>query len=331
MPGSVVAMTGVELHPVEGAGVEVHCTDITELSDAAFEQVESAFRDHGLLYFREQFVTDGWFLRFAARWGQVRPDPELPTHPDLPSLGVVHRPADRVDNHGGQLHSDRSFEPDPPAGALLVARELPLGGGGTHFANLYAAYDALDSATRRHLEGLRAIHRSPDGQVEHTHPLVIRHPVSGRAVLYANPTFTADIEGMDPNESLALLNQLFAHCTADEFCHTFNWEPGSIVLWDNRAVLHLALNDYPGQARTLHRALLAGTALPPAAAAAPSDPTIAQRAGTTVAGAVVTAAMLGLGHVIEPDKARPDIEITADAPEQEPLDELDFGSLPPLD
>ena len=325
-------MSGVELHPVEGAGVEVVCPDLTELTDAEFEQIEAAFRDHGLLYFREHYVTDAWFAEFAQRWGTLRDDPEVPSHHGLPRLGVVHRSSDDSEIHGGRWHSDRSFEPVPPAATLLIARELPLGGGATRFANLYDAYDALDSATRRHLEGLSALHRSPEGNAAQLHPLVIRHPISGRAVLYANPTFTTDIAGIEPAESLALLNQLFAHCTSPEFCHTFEWDPGSMVLWDNRAVLHLAVDDYPGQTRTMHRALVGGVKLVQAASAgSPADPTLAQRAGTTVAGAVVTAAMLGLGHVIEPEKARPDIEITADAPEPEPLDTLDFGSLPPLD
>lgn len=325
-------MSGVELHPVEGAGAEVVCADLTELTHAEFEQIEAAFRDHGLLYFREQYVTDEWFAGFAQRWGTLRDDPELPTHPTARRLGVVHRAADDTQIHGGRWHSDRSFEPEPPAATLLVARELPLSGGATRFANLYDAYDALDSATRRHLEGLTAVHRSPDGRWERPHPLVIRHPISGRSVLYANPSFTTDIVGIEPTESLALLNQLFAHCMSDEFCHTFEWDPGSMVIWDNRAVLHLAMDDYRGETRTMHRALVRGVELRPAAStSAPSDPTLAQRAGTTVAGAVVTAAMLGLGHVIEPEKARPDVEITAEAPETEPLDTLDFGALPPLD
>ena len=198
---------------------------------------------------------------------------------------------------------------------------------------MYDAYDALDSSTRRTLESLRGLHRPLPGAASDTptiHPLVIRHPISGRAVLYANPAYTTGIVDMEPTEALGLLNQLFEHCTLPEFVHDFSWEPGSLVIWDNRSVMHFATNDYPGQTRVMHRVMIEGVPLQAAASPAPVDPTLAQRAGTTVAGAVVTAAMLGLGDVIEPEKARPDIEIVSEAPEQEPLDELDFGSLPPL-
>ena len=324
-------MTGVELHPLDGAGVEVRCVDLTDLTSADVEQLQTAFRDHGLLCFREQFVGDAALAAFARRWGTPRPDPAWPSHPTVDAMGVETRGPDVAADLSAQWRCDRSFEAAPPMATLAVARDLPLGGGGTRFVSLPDAHDALDSATRRHLEGLRAVHRSPDGRTQHTHPLVIRHPISGRAVVYANPAHTQEVEGLDPTASLALLNQLFAHCTHPDFVHDFDWEPGSVVLWDNRSIMHLAPNDHPGQIRRLHRILLAGEPLTPAAVAPSTDPTLAQRAGTTVAGAVVTAAMLGLGHVIEPEKATADIEITADAPEAEPLDSLDFGSLPPLD
>lgn len=326
-------MFGVEIEAVDGAGAEVRCDDVSQLSDATFEQLETAFRDHGLLYLREQFVTDEALLAFARRWGSPQSDPEVTPHPRLQGMGIVQKaPLDTV-NLGGFWHADRSFDARPPMGSLLLARELPFGGGSTKFASMHAAYDALDSSTRRTLESLRCVHRPlPDaGSDAHTtHPLVIRHPISGRAVLYANPAYTTGIVDMEPTEALGLLNQLFVHCTLPEFVHDFSWEPGSLVIWDNRSVMHFATNDYPGQTRTMHRVMIEGVPLHAAAAATPTDPTLAQRAGTTVAGAVVTAAMLGLGEVIEPEKARPDIEIVSEAPEPEPLDELDFGSLPPL-
>jgi taurine dioxygenase len=94
-----------------------------------------------------------------------------------------------------------------------------------------------------------------------THPVVIRHPQSGRKVLYVNPGFTLNFVGWTPQESQALLGYLYSQVNQLQYTCQFNWEPGSVAIWDNRSTWHFALNDYPGEARLMHRITLAGGAL----------------------------------------------------------------------
>ena len=91
------------------------------------------------------------------------------------------------------------------------------------------------------------------------HPVVIRHPESGRKILYVNRTFTTHFEGWTAEESKPLLEQLYAHGSRPEFHTRFQWRKGSIAIWDNRSTWHLAVNDYHGERRLMHRITLEGT------------------------------------------------------------------------
>jgi taurine dioxygenase len=91
-----------------------------------------------------------------------------------------------------------------------------------------------------------------------THPVVIKHPVSGLPALYVNPGFTTHIEGLSDRESRDLLDLLFAHCQDSRFQYEFHWTQGSVAFWDNRATWHFARNDYSGYRRLMHRITLEG-------------------------------------------------------------------------
>ena len=147
---------------------------------------------------------------------------------------------------------------------------------------MYAAYDALSDGLKSTLEGLRAVHSSrhvfgpkvqteahADGRYRNadqavqdaTHPVVIRHPGSGRRALYVNPGFTLRFEGWTDEESRGLLDVLYRHAQRPEFQCRFQWQEGSIAFWDNRATWHYAVNDYHGDRRLMHRILLKGVPL----------------------------------------------------------------------
>ena len=96
------------------------------------------------------------------------------------------------------------------------------------------------------------------------HPVVIRHPETGRKVLYVNPGFTTNFLDWTPQESQALLAYLYSQVNQPGYTCRFNWEPGSVAIWDNRSTWHYAINDYPGEGRLMHRITLAGTGLPAA-------------------------------------------------------------------
>jgi taurine dioxygenase len=166
---------------------------------------------------------------------------------------------------------------------MLYAREVPQAGGDTLFASMYAAYDALSDGMKVTLEGLRACHSSRhvfgaeaaarrgdlNGRIgnpematqDAVHPVVIRHPETGRKALYVNPGFTLRFEGWTDDESRPLLDYLYRHAVKPEFTCRFRWREGSLALWDNRSTWHFAVNDYHGERRLLHRITIQGTPL----------------------------------------------------------------------
>jgi taurine dioxygenase len=167
-------------------------------------------------------------------------------------------------------------------GSILVARTLPPVGGDTLFAHMGAAYELLSDELKEELAGLEAFHTadhvySPDGiyaqtdqgadlrgQDMHTgatHPVIIRHPRTGQQLLYVNPAFTIHLAGKTRAESLPLLQQLFAAAMDERVQARVVWRPGTVAIWDNRTTWHLALNDYPGHAREMHRITLSGEPL----------------------------------------------------------------------
>ena len=165
-------------------------------------------------------------------------------------------------------------------GSILVAREVPSAGGDTLFANICDAFDALSDGLKQTLRGMTAVHSSAHvfgtkAKEKHgdlvfhnaeqvgdvLHPVVIRHPLSGREALYVNGDFTLHFEGWSVEDSAPLLEYLYAHVTRDEFTSRFQWRDGSIAFWDNRATWHSAQNDYQGERRLMHRITVAGCPL----------------------------------------------------------------------
>ncbi|MGB0582940.1 MAG: TauD/TfdA dioxygenase family protein, partial [Limisphaerales bacterium] len=162
----------------------------------------------------------------------------------------------------------------------LYAREVPPFGGDTLFANQYLAYESLSPGMKQMLNGLTGIHTArgpfgPEGrsnsnwrnmQVETNdkaleemeHPVIRTHPETGRKCLFVNRTFTIRFKDMTEEESAPLLNQLFAHASQEQFTCRFRWTKGAVAFWDNRAVLHYALNDYSGHRREMHRVAISG-------------------------------------------------------------------------
>jgi len=145
------------------------------------------------------------------------------------------------------------------------------------------AYDALSDGLKNTLKQISAVHsrahvfsteavqaneheddrfHSGEQAVQRSiHPVVIQHPISGRKALYVNPDFTTHFAGWTEQESQPLLEYLYQHSTQDQFIIRFSWSPGTIAFWDNRAVMHKAINDYPNERRLMHRITLSGCAL----------------------------------------------------------------------
>jgi taurine dioxygenase len=216
--------------------------------------------------------------RFAAALGPEGDDPFIASIPGHPRVVEVRREANETTPVFAEAwHSDWSFLESSPAGTLLYGKVIPPVGGDTLFANQYAAYDALPAATKARIATLRGIHSarrsySPGGvygerdkgrsmairyseraMATHLHPLVRRHPETGRPALYINLGYTIGIEGMSTTDATALLTELFTHQSQPEFVYRHRWSPGLLTLWDNRCLLHTATGGYQGHQRLLWR------------------------------------------------------------------------------
>ena len=278
-----MAASGIRVTPFSSAlGALVTGVDLSApLSDAQFGVLRQAFSDHEVLFFRDQHLTPEQHLDFARRWAPIDVNRFFKAVPGYPEIAEVRKEADQRTNIGGGWHTDHSYDAAPAMGSLLLARELPPLGGDTLFASMSRALEALSPSLQQTLEGLRAVHSSRHvfgekagyaklsdtgdrignaaavtGDV--VHPVVIRHPLSGRRILYVNPAFTLRFDGWTQAESEPLLRFLYEHAAQPEFSCRFEWTPGAMAFWDNRATWHFALNDYHGHRRVMHRITVQG-------------------------------------------------------------------------
>ncbi len=286
------AHTTIEVKPVSPAlGAEIAGVDIAAgISERQFAEIRQAFIDYGVIFLRDQELTPDQHIEFAERWGQINVNRFFQAVATHPRIAEVRKEPEQKRNIGAQWHTDHSYDQVPALGSILYAREVPSLGGDTLFASMYAAYEALSDGLKAALSRLNAEHSSRHsfgaeayvgvdmqdvgdrlGNAEAAtqdaiHPVIIRHPLSGRPALYVNPEFTVGIEGWTREEAHPLLEYLYAHATRNEFTCRFHWRQGSMAIWDNRATQHCALNDYHGQRRLLHRITLEGVRLEAAAA-----------------------------------------------------------------
>lgn len=263
-------------------GVEIRGMDLSRPVDPALAaRLNRAFVDHSVLVFRGQRLTAPEMLAAVQLFGEVFPQHNrrfaLPDCPLIHYLSNQDRfPDGRRYIPGEGWHTDHSNDAMPPKATVLHAVTLPDRGGDTEFANLHQAYDALDDATKQRIAGLRAVHvyqsshsarklmgLAPEARAgvpeAVLHPIVRTHPESGRKALYINPIRIESIPGLDEPEALALLDRLLTHATQPAFVYRHRWEPGDLVMWDNRCLLHKANGDYDmAQTRYLYRVMLRG-------------------------------------------------------------------------
>jgi taurine dioxygenase len=270
----------IGVQPIAGAlGAEISGVNLAnDLSDDTVAAIRRAWLEHLVIFFRDQDLSPAQFLAFGRRFGQPIEYPFVKGLDEFPEIiPVLKREQERV-NFGGIWHSDTAYLDVPPMASMLVAREVPLAGGDTLFANMYLAYETLSDGMKRLLDGLRAVNSSANADVSRTredrmkdsaragareeyvaaHPVVRVHPETGRRALYVNVAHTVRFEGMTPEESAPILDYLYRHQVRAEFTCRFHWRPGSLAFWDNRCAQHNAINDYQGHRRLLHRITLAG-------------------------------------------------------------------------
>jgi alpha-ketoglutarate-dependent 2,4-dichlorophenoxyacetate dioxygenase len=261
--------------------------------------VEAGMDRYAVLIFHDQDITDEQQLAFAlnfgerenARGGTVtrKEDYRLTSGlNDVSNIGKDGKPLPRdhrthLFNLGNCLwHSDSSFRPIPAKFSLLSARVVNPKGGNTEFADMRAAYDALDDETKAEIDNLICEHslmysRGALGFLDYSEEekqmfkpvlqrLVRTHPVHGRKSLYLS-SHAGSVRGMTVPEGRLLLRDLTEHATQPEFVYVHKWTLHDLVMWDNRQTMHRVRRYDPAQPRDMRRATVAGT-----------EPTVAQQA-----------------------------------------------------
>ncbi|WP_430397899.1 TauD/TfdA dioxygenase family protein [Ferrovibrio sp.] len=273
----------MDIKPIAaGLGAEVTGIDLAQPLDAAtVKALRQAWLKYLVLLFRGQTMTPQQLIDFSARFAPLEThesyQPEL-RHPDHPELLVVK--ASEVGGRrivfGQQWHSDLSYTTRPSLGSCLYCRKLPSVGGDTLFANMYMAYDELSPAMQRLLERLEVVHDLSNGRslrnASHearegarrrnppvAQPAVRVHPETGRKALYISEWMCPRFVGMSEEESAGLLRFLFDHSVQEPFTMRQRWRVDDVLMWDNRATIHMALADYAiGEPRELLRTSMMG-------------------------------------------------------------------------
>jgi len=253
---------GIQVRRLSSAlGAEISGIDLgAGVDDATFETIHDALMEHQVIFFRDQDMSVERHLELAKRFGNPTYSKKLPKYDGNDYVSLIQSNGSKI-NVGGRWHTDNTDFKEPPMGAVLYCEETPSSGGDTLFASMYAAYDALSEGLKRHLDTLVAQHDnslvvlrfagtefvgdkglSVEAPVEH--PVVRVHPVTGRRALYVNSSYTRRILDVPDVESRYLLSMLMEHVMTPDFQVRFEWQPGSVAIWDNRCTQHYAPNDY---------------------------------------------------------------------------------------
>jgi alpha-ketoglutarate-dependent taurine dioxygenase len=256
---------------------------VAAIDDAVFPSVYAAFLEHQLLLFRDQDLPPEAQVAFARRFGEVQvhvmDQYHAGAHPELYALSNLDadgRPSGKHPDRGTLAwHTDGSWRRVTGQATMLYAERIPASGGGTGFADMYAAYDALDAAERERLGALRAIHNlnfsrdrrhgeEPMTEAQRRaappvdHPVVRTHPETGRKCLFLGD-HAESIAGMDYAEGRALIDALNERIIANSRIYTHRWRPHDFMVWDNRCLMHKAESyDIAREPRVIRRCTVLG-------------------------------------------------------------------------
>jgi taurine dioxygenase len=263
-------------------GHELVGIDLRTIDERAFRELDDAYREYGVIVVRGQDLSPRELVDFSARFGTLLEYP-LGNYllPGFPEIFVVSNIIENgkpigMKEAGANWHTDMSFTREPPRGSILYAMEVPVRDGetlgDTLFASGAAAYDDLPADMKEKLERLYAINsashaakkklerakeRGTDdaelrARIERqarefpdvVHPLVRRHPLTGRKCLYLSGDQTCAVVGWDEPSSNALLDELKNHYLSPKYIYRHTWKVGDVVFWDNCLCMHKAVQDY---------------------------------------------------------------------------------------
>jgi taurine dioxygenase len=274
-------MKVVPLDAALGARIEGICWQDAGKPDVA-QALNRALGEHLLVVVPGTPMTAPQMRDFAKAFGTPRAqllrykrNDEVPEVSTMVSTLMADGTTDKTALRSEDWHTDDSYMAVPAKATLLHSMEIPSRGGRTWFCNMHSVYEALPEATRKRIDGKRAMHgydtprasnrpspRTPQEIAETPdveHPLVRTHPDTGRKALYLNFNRLDRILGMERAESDALLDELAAEARKPRHHYAHEWKAGDCVIWDNRATMHRVDVDYPlGERRIMQRVLIEG-------------------------------------------------------------------------
>jgi taurine dioxygenase len=270
-------------------GAEVGGIDLRSISDGEYAAIYRAWLDHSVLLFRGQVLNDDDLIAFSRRFGKLdfAPIQEngqrfVEGHPEIYVVSNVIENGVAIGSLGaGEAvwHTDMSYLEDPPKASMLYAIEVPPSGGNTGFTSMYRAYAELPEVLKQRLAALRVKHDgtyNSGGYVRQGvtptddpreapgtyHPIVCTHPETQRKCLYLGRRRNAYIEGLELEDSEALLDEVWRYATRDELTWYNAWRIGDVVLWDNRCTMHRRDPFNASSRRIMHRTQMKGEARP---------------------------------------------------------------------
>lgn len=265
----------IKIEPLDGpVGALVHGLDPSKpLSDKDFNSLEHAMLDHVAIVAPDLEENVPWMRDLGNRFGPLVPHVlNQYHHPETFEVSIIARNTGTLESRntpkpaGAFWHSDLSYEENPSDAIFLYSTQIPSQGGDTLVTNMYMAYDALSEATKRRIAALTATHRwgwntggatpklNEQQSATHpdvVHPVVRRHPSTGRKILYVNPGYAMKINELPGDESDDLLEELFDHALKPEFQYRHKWGLNMLLGLDNRSSMHAAVDDYSEPRRML--------------------------------------------------------------------------------
>lgn len=272
----------------QACGAHITGLDLSKpLPTNTLQGIRDAWLEHHVLAFPDQRLDDEDLVRVTQALGDVGDDPFfVPINKKTPVVALTRRADEQAPVFAENWHTDWSFKKYPPIGTCLYSLVVPPVGGNTGFANQQMALAQMPDELRNRLEGKVALHSAaaaygPQGTYgekdqgndrsmkilfseqankSEPHPIVVKHPESGNDTLFGTVGYIHTIVGLEEDQSQQLIMDLYHWQTREEFQYTHVWEPNTLVVWDNRSVLHRAYGGYDGYARELHRLTIAGSA-----------------------------------------------------------------------
>lgn len=257
-------MAGIEVVPTGAAlGADVIGVDLRQpLAEETVAQIRDAFHTYAVLRFRGQQLSKTAQVQFSRYFGEPVPhptntrdrDPEQPEITVISNIEENGRAVGALGNAELTFHADLVFLHTPGSVSVLYCVETPDHGGDTYWSSGYAGYERLDEQTKGKIKGLGVVyvHANPayNPPTPPVHPLVCTHPETGRKTLFLSPNAAQRVMGIAEEAGRALLDQLYAHATQERFVWRQQWQPGDLIMWDNRCTMHRR-DGFPQEQRRL--------------------------------------------------------------------------------